>query len=1233
MRLKAVVAVILALVVAAFSAHPSTQTVPTPFVAGEILVKFKPGANSGARADAHRQAGGAPLIELERTAVQRVRVPAGSESAAIARYQRNPNILFAERNFIRSLPRPASDPSGAPVVPGDYSFAEQWGLHNTGQQFYCLPWFSDDLCFYVGTPDADIDAPEAWAVSAGRSDITVAVIDSGIDYNHPDLAANYAGGDDFVSFDGDPMDDHGHGTHVAGTIAAAVNNLTGTPAEAEGVVGVAPNARIRAYKVCRSDGTCEDFAIQQAIARAIADGANVINMSLGQTAYSQSLDAAVQDAWNAGLVIVAGAGNDGTTAPFYPAALQNVISVAAFDENHARASFSNWGSWVDIAAPGTVIMSTYPLAACGSSAGPAETGCYEWLSGTSMAAPHVAGAAALVWSRSGVIRNSQVVDILLGSTDRQGVASQRLDTWTIHGGLNLHDALTYEPTKPTADAGDDQTLMDNDRDGTETVTLDGSASSDRNGTIFSYAWREGSTLIATGAMPTVWLPVGTHTLTLEVTDNDGETATDIMLVRVYPSDPVSVTASTPRATEAGPTDGIFTVSRPGPSGAPLTVHYTLKGAAVAGSDYAWLPGFVTIDADASATTIVVTPLDDVVFESDESVTLTVVADPAYSLGSPIEATVIIVSEDLPPDLKVTSAAAPSTGAADGDIVVTDTTTNQGTGPSQPSETGFYLSTNTSLGEGDVWLGSRLVPLLDPAATHVLSTTLHIPLSTATGSYYVLAKADWVNTIDESVETNNVKASGAIKFGPDVIISALTVPASAAAGSTIGVSETTKNLGGGGADASTTRFHLSANSLLDASDVLIGSRSVPPLTAGAFDAVSTALTLPAGTAAGTYYVIARADDANVILETMETNNNKSSTLKIGADLVLTAVSVPATAAAGAAISVIQTTKNQGSGSAAGSSTGFYLSANTGIGPTDTFLGSGPVGELGPGETATRSMSLQIPADTASGSYHVIGVADWNNVVAEIVETNNSRPSGLIKIGGDLVVTVMSAPGTGKADGLISVTDTTKNLGAAPVPESATGFYLSADPTYGSTDIFLSSRSVGSLGASESISASTELLIPPGTASGTYYVLGVADSNKAVTETSETNNARSSSSIRIGPDLIVTTVAAPSSAVAGTTISASDTTKNQGGDTATPSGTHFYLSTNSSFDANDVLLGTRPVPSLAPGLSDTGSVVVSIPASTSAGAYYIIAKADGNNAIAEVTETNNTRPKGISIAAAQ
>jgi len=449
MRLGKVLAAV-TLVILAVTLRSFAQTRPADsFVPGEILVKFRPGSNASAKANAHRLAGGTPLAEIARTGVQRTAVPAGNEPAAIARYQRNPNVLYAEPNFIRSIPTPVSHTSGSEVVPGDYYFDEQWALHNTGQQFYCIPWIDGELCLYIGTPDADIDAPEAWAISMG-ADVKVAVIDSGVDYSHPDLAGKYAGGEDFIFNDGDPMDDQGHGTHVAGTIAAAMNNLTGNPTEEEGVVGVAPNARVLAYKVCRSDGSCDDFAIEQAIARAITDGAQVINMSFGAYTYSQSMYDAVQDAWNGGLVIVAGAGNDGTTALFYPAAFDNVISVAAFDEDHRRPTFSNYG-WVDVSAPGNVIMSTYPQASCGGSAVPGDTGCYTWNAGTSMATPHVSGAAALVWSRADVTSNSQVVDVLLNSADAQGVDAVRLDSWTTHGGLNLHDALTYGllPSAPT----------------------------------------------------------------------------------------------------------------------------------------------------------------------------------------------------------------------------------------------------------------------------------------------------------------------------------------------------------------------------------------------------------------------------------------------------------------------------------------------------------------------------------------------------------------------------------------------------------------------------------------------------------------------------------------------------------------------------------------------------------------------------------------------------------------
>lgn len=174
--------VLVILIGIAMTVRSSAQTTAAGrFVVGEVLVKFRPGAAADARAGAHRAAGATLLSEITRTRVQRVRVPAGDEAAVIARYQRNPNVLYAELNFIRSIPS-ATEPTSAPVtLPGDSHFGEQWGMNNTGQSFYCIPWFGGDLCFYSATAGADIDAPEAWAISKGSPTITVAVIDTGID--------------------------------------------------------------------------------------------------------------------------------------------------------------------------------------------------------------------------------------------------------------------------------------------------------------------------------------------------------------------------------------------------------------------------------------------------------------------------------------------------------------------------------------------------------------------------------------------------------------------------------------------------------------------------------------------------------------------------------------------------------------------------------------------------------------------------------------------------------------------------------------------------------------------------------------------------------------------------------------------------------------------------------------------------------------------------------------------
>jgi subtilisin family serine protease/subtilase family serine protease len=1077
-------------------------------VAGQILVTFAPGANANARVATHRAANGQVLTEVPGRGVALVAVSQGDEQAAIARYRRNPNVVHAEPNYVRSIPEPTAHDGGA-VVPRDTHFGQQWGFHNAGQEFYCIAWVFGDLCFFQGTPGADIDAPEAWAISTGSPAVTVAVIDTGIDYNHPDLATHYAGGYDFVHGTFDPLDDHGHGTHVAGTIAASIDNLTGSPAAAEGVVGVAPQARILAYKVCAGDGTCTDFAVIQAIARAVADGAQVINMSLGDTVYSQSLADAVQAAWNAGVVIVAGAGNDGVTTPFYPAALDNVIAVGAFDQDHRRASFSNYGNWVDISAPGNYILSTYPASKCEEAGTPGDTGCYAWLSGTSMATPHVAGAAALLWSRGDVTNKVQVVDLLLRTADPSGVSSVRLDTWTIHGGLNLHDAMSdgLATGRPVANAGTDQTVKDADGSGEELVSLDGSASHDPNGSVVAYEWREGTTILGGAAALTVPLAVGAHTLTLEVTDNDGLTATDTVLIIVEPAVIVTVTASSAEAREAGLQPGALTLTRDGNSAAPLAVQYVVSGSAITGSDYQALPGLVQFDAGAATATVVVTPIDDELLESNETVVVTLTAGAGYSVGAGGSATVAIVSDDLPPDLVVSAANGPPFGGADTDIVVTDTTKNQGTGAANPSASGFYLSTNTALDAADVFLGSRPVPRLVPGATSTASTTVRIPASTATGNYYVLVRGDWDAQVAESVETNNVRSAGQIKIGPDLTVSALTTPASGAPGGSLSVSDTTSNSGAGRAAATTTRFFLSTNTSLDASDVLLGSRDVPELAPGAALAGVTVVTLPASTMGGAYYVIAQADSAQTLSETSEVNNTKvAASLKVGADLVISGLVVPPMGALGGTISVTDSTKNQGAGPAGETSTALYLSTNSSFDATDVFLGARFVAALAPGVTSTVTTALQVPAGTAPGLYYVVARADWDNAAPEGVESNNTRGDN-IRIGPDLAVTSFLVPSSAPAGSGITVSDTTKNQGPEAVPVTTTSFYLSTNSSFGTGDVLLGVRTVGVLAAGASDVRSTTLTIPQGTVPGAYYVIAVADGDGHVVEAVETNNTKS------------------------------------------------------------------------------------------------------------------------------
>lgn len=304
-----------------------------------------------------------------------------------------------------------------------------------------------------------ISAPSAWDISTGSKAVKVAVVDTGVDFNHPDLAANISlntaetpgngidddgngriddyYGYDFANFDSNPMDDNSHGTHVAGTIGAVGNNSTG-------VVGVNWSVGIIPVKVLSASGSGSTAGVIAGIDYAISRGAQVINLSLGGPGYSQSFYESIQRANNAGVLVVAAAGNesnDNDAAPSYPANfnLPNIISVAATNSSDTRAYFSNYGAnSVHIAAPGVDIRSTLP------------GGLYGSYSGTSMACPHVAGAAALIKAANLDLSMLQVKDILLNNTD---VISSLNGLVVTSGRLNVakaaRAALGISPPAPT----------------------------------------------------------------------------------------------------------------------------------------------------------------------------------------------------------------------------------------------------------------------------------------------------------------------------------------------------------------------------------------------------------------------------------------------------------------------------------------------------------------------------------------------------------------------------------------------------------------------------------------------------------------------------------------------------------------------------------------------------------------------------------------------------------------
>lgn len=391
-------------------------------VPGRVLVGFTPGANPAAIANRNAASLDRPL-RLAGAWV--LNVPAGREATIAEALSRNPNVSFAEPDFIRTYGNPC-ETTGC-IKPSDTYFGYKWDLHNDGT--ITTSTGVDEMA--TGKVDADIDWLEAFDQLGGgfAGSATIGIIDSGVYGGHPDLAGRVLAGYDFVDNDSDPMDEDGHGTHVAGIAAGSGN-------DGNGVTGVAwgSNVKILPVRVCGPNG-CPTSAIVDGIVWATDNGANVLNLSLGGRFGSTAEQQALAYALSQDVLPFCATGNDGSGKVSYPAAFAECVAVGATDWNDDRASYSNAGSETELAAPGgdsedpngrSYILSSY------------FDGGYVFMAGTSMATPQATGLAALLHA-NGVVGASTIRNRMTSTADDLGSAGR--DRNFGFGRINVYRAL------------------------------------------------------------------------------------------------------------------------------------------------------------------------------------------------------------------------------------------------------------------------------------------------------------------------------------------------------------------------------------------------------------------------------------------------------------------------------------------------------------------------------------------------------------------------------------------------------------------------------------------------------------------------------------------------------------------------------------------------------------------------------------------------------------------------
>ena len=510
---------LLVLAMAIAAAAPASASAAEPPVSEQIIVRYRAGTDAADRADTRADAETVHEEAMRLANTEVVAVAEGTRSEALAELNADPDVLSAEPNLeVRPLT-------------SDYYWSLLWGLYNGGTGGMRI--------------DSDVDAEQAWTATEG-SGVTVAVVDTGVQANHPDLVGRVVAGYDFVNADSDPADGHGHGTHVAGTIAANKGNGLG-------VAGLAPQAQILPLKALPDAGSGTTADVIEAFDYAGDYGAEVVNASLGGDGFVTPL---MQQAFtdHPATVYVISAGNDGRNNDLVPttpcvSTASNVLCVGATDATDARASFSNYGaSTVDIFAPGVDIASTYK----GSQ--------YIYMDGTSMAAPHAAAAAALVVADDPSLTGAQVAQRLKDTVDPVAALAGKSVTG---GRLNAARAVGATVDAPS------QPVVNGAAGGVNAATI---TMTSRESDVSTYLVYENGNLVKTSSsatIPVTGLAAGSHTFTLVAQNTSSQTSPASAPVTVTATDPPPVTP-TPPVTPSPPAERPGTATAPTPAPSPVS---------------------------------------------------------------------------------------------------------------------------------------------------------------------------------------------------------------------------------------------------------------------------------------------------------------------------------------------------------------------------------------------------------------------------------------------------------------------------------------------------------------------------------------------------------------------------------------------------------------------------------------------------------------------------------------